>query len=428
MKDLTEALSKWGEEGTLRQLLPLEHGEEGGRVRLPMAGEAGKTPQWREMLDFSSNDYLGLSRHPQLLTAAAEAMGRWGTGAGAARLLSGNLEIHRQLEEALALLTGREAALLFGSGYLANIGVIPALLGRHDTVFCDRHSHASIYDGCRLAGAKLHRFRHNDCNHLEELLRRHRGHNEALIIVESLYSMDGDIAPLPELITLKERYQCRLLVDEAHAIGVFGEHGGGLCAAAGVAERVDLLLGTLGKALGSYGAFVAGERTTIAYLLNRARSFIFATAPPPATTAAGLAAVKLLAAEPQLLQELEQKVEFFKNHLRELEIGTELGPSQIIPLPVGKSDAALQLAATLRDKGIFTVAIRPPTVPAGTARLRLSITRHLDENDLAEAAMLLAKAWPAASGDTGQAEPVASESLADSNAWRQVKIKGQSGK
>lgn len=428
MKDLAESLSGWAQEGTLRQLLPLEHGEEGGRIRLPMAGEAGKAPELREMLDFSSNDYLGLSRHPQLLAAAAEAMGRWGTGAGAARLLSGNLEIHRSLEEALARLTGREAALLFGSGYLANIGVIPALVGRHDTVFGDRHNHASIHDGCRLAGAKLHRFRHNDCNHLEDLLRRHRGANEALIIVESLYSMDGDIAPLPELLTLKERYQCRLLVDEAHAIGVFGDHGGGLCAAAGLAERVDLLVGTLGKALGSYGAFVAGERTTIAYLLNRARSFIFATAPPPATTAAGLAAVELLAAKPQLLKELTQKVEFFKSHLRELEIGTELGPSQIIPLPVGQSEAALQLAATLRDKGIFTVAIRPPTVPAGTARLRLSITRHLDENDLATAALLLAKAWPVANGGAGQQAPVDPEALADPNAWRRVKIKGPRGK
>ena len=371
-------------EGSLRQLLPLEH-PEGGRVALPELGE---------MLDFSSNDYLGLSRHPRLLAAAAEAMGRWGTGAGSARLMSGNLAIHRHLEEALAALTGREAALLFGSGYLANVGVIPALVGRHDVIFADRLVHASIVDGCRLAGARLQRFRHNDLDHLEELLQRHRGEGEALIVVESLYSMDGDICPLPALAELKKRYRCRLLVDEAHALGVFGPHGAGLVARAGVVGQVDLLLGTLGKALGACGAFVAGERLLIAYLINRARSFIFTTAPAPAASAAALAAVELLQEQPEICAELWRKVELFKEQLRAFDPGCELGPSQIVPLPVGQSGAALRLSETLRQKGLFTVAVRPPTVPEGTARLRLSLTNHLDDEELIQAAVLLAKELP----------------------------------
>ncbi|MFH7321437.1 8-amino-7-oxononanoate synthase [Desulfurivibrio sp. D14AmB] len=381
MVRLSDFLSEQQRRGKLRRLLPLEH-PEGGRIALPQFGE---------MLDFSSNDYLGLSRHPRLLTAAAEAMSLFGTGAGSARLMGGNLELHRRLEAALALFKGLPAALLFGSGYLANIGIIPALVGRHDQIFADRLSHASIYDGCRLSGAQLHRFHHNDCNHLEELLQKRRGGaGQALIVVESLYSMDGDLCPLAEVVELKERYGCRLLVDEAHATGLFGPHGAGLVAEAGLAPRVDLVMGTLGKALGSYGAYVAGDREMIDYLVNRARSFIFSTALPPATTAAALAALALMVEEPELRTDLWRRVDFFKGQLTQAGIETDLGPSQIIPLPVGKSAAAALAAEELRSRGLFVVAVRPPTVPEGSARLRLSVTRHLSEGNLAEAALLLA--------------------------------------
>lgn len=380
MVRIAEFLNEQRQRGTLRRLLPLEH-PEGGRVLLPELGE---------LLDFSSNDYLGLSRHPRLLTAAAEAMSLYGTGAGSARLMGGNLELHRRLETALALFKTREAALLFGSGYLANIGIIPALVGRHDQIFADRLSHASIYDGCRLSGARLHRFRHNDCNHLEELLKEQRGKNsQALIVVESLYSMDGDLCPLAEVVELKERYGCRLLVDEAHATGLFGPNGAGLVAAAGLSARVDLVMGTLGKALGSYGAYVAADRGMVDYLVNRARSFIFSTALPPATSAAALAALALMVEEPQLRADLGAKVDFFKTRLKQVGITADLGPSQIIPLPVGESAAALAVAEELQQRGLFVVAVRPPTVPEGTARLRLSVTRHLSEENLAEAALLL---------------------------------------
>lgn len=383
MVDLSGYLEKLTAEGSRRRLPPLEH-PEGGRVIL-----RDEDPQ-RELLDFSSNDYLGLTRHPLLLVAAAEAMSRWGTGAGSARLMSGNLELHRQLEEALARFKQREAALLFGSGYLANVGAIPALVGRGDVIFSDKLNHASIVDGCRLSGAALHRFPHNDLNRLEELLKQHRGGSEALIVVESLYSMDGDFAPLAQVVELKERYGCRLLVDEAHATGLFGEHGAGLLEESGLSRRVDLILGTLGKALGGYGAYVAGDSRMIEFLLNRARTFIFATALPPAVTATAIAALELLAAEPELRRELWRRVELFKKCLKLGGVEAELGPSQIIPLTVGESKQALDLAAELRQRGIYATAVRPPTVPRGAARLRLSITNHLEPEELNSAAAIIA--------------------------------------
>ncbi|ADH86229.1 8-amino-7-oxononanoate synthase [Desulfurivibrio alkaliphilus] len=381
MVDIAAYLKRQQKEGRLRQLPGLLH-PDGGRVRLEAVAH--------DLLDFSSNDYLGLTRHPLLLVAAAEALSRYGTGAGAARLMSGDFELHRELELALARLKEQEAALLFGSGYLANIGLIPALVGRHDVIFSDKLNHASIQDGCRLAGARLHRFAHNDCNHLEDLLKRHRGAKEALIVVESLYSMDGDICPLADVVTLKERYGCLLLVDEAHATGLFGDNGAGLLAAEGLAHRVDLVMGTLGKALGSYGAYVAGEQRLISFLLNRARSFIFSTALPPASAAAALAAVELLAAEPQLRQDLWHRVEIFKSGLTHGGVEADLGPSQIVPLVVGENQATLALARRLQERGIYATAVRPPTVPAGQARLRFSVTNHLDIEDLSAAAAIIA--------------------------------------
>ncbi len=373
-------------EGTLRALVGLDHLGH-GRVRL--TGSAGPA-----LLDFSSNDYLALSEHPALIAAASEALHRYGTGAGAARLMSGNFPVHQELEQAVAALKGQEAALLFGSGYGANVGIIAALMGRDDIIFTDRLNHASIYDGCRLAGAKLARFRHNDLDHLTELLASRRGKGGALIVVESVYSMDGDCAPLRELVRLKERYDCLLMVDEAHATGVFGAHGGGMIEEAGVAGGVDLAMGTFGKALGSYGAYVAASRQMIDFLVNRARSFVFSTALPPAVAAASLAAVRLIRQEPGLRQELHSRVALFKECLRQGGISADLGPSQIIPLQLGASAKAMAMAERLRTQGLFVPAVRPPTVPEGTARLRFSITRHLGEVDLAAAAAALCACCP----------------------------------
>ncbi len=381
MVDLKDWLNQQREKGGLRSLRPVIRR---GKGRLTLAGD-----DTQELLDFSSNDYLGLAEHPALIAAAQEALSLFGAGSGASRLMSGDLAVHHELEEAVALLKGKEAALTFGSGYMANAGIIPALVARHDLIFSDRLNHASIHDGCRLSGGRLVRFRHNDLNHLEDLLKEKRGTGTALIVVESIYSMDGDRCPLPELVALKERFGCLLMVDEAHATGIFGQNGGGVIEEDGVGSGVDLAMGTFGKALGSYGAYVAGSGEMIEYLLNRARSFIFSTALPPAVAAASLAAVRLIRQEPALRRELHGKIDYFKGLLRTGGYTADLGPSQIIPIQVGESRAALNRAEMLQKQGVFATAVRPPTVPDGTARLRFSITRHHSTADLTQAATAL---------------------------------------
>jgi glycine C-acetyltransferase/8-amino-7-oxononanoate synthase len=284
----------------------------------------------------------------------------------------------------------QEASLLFGSGYMANIGVIPALVGRNDVIFSDRLNHASLYDGCRLSGARLVRFRHNDLDHLEECLKKGRqSGNRALIVVESIYSMDGDRCPLAGVADLKNRYSCMLMVDEAHATGIFGANGGGVIQEDGLEGQVDVAMGTFGKALGSYGAYTAGSRTLKEYLVNRARSFIYSTALPPSVAAASLAAVNLIENEPGLRQELFEISAYFKKCLQEAGLPGEPGPSQIIPVGVGDSSLTVKMAEEFRSRGFHVTAVRPPTVPEGTARLRFSVTLHHDREQLREAAELL---------------------------------------
>ncbi|MEN8142984.1 MAG: 8-amino-7-oxononanoate synthase, partial [Thermodesulfobacteriota bacterium] len=366
-------LNSWLQErhssDTLRRLSPLERSPD-GKIRTP-----GMDPG-SFLTDFSSNDYLAFSIHPALLAAGKEALARYGSGAGAARLMSGDLQLFHGLEEQTAGLKNREAALLFGSGYLANIGVIPALVGRGDVIFSDRLNHASIYDGCRLSGARLVRFRHNDLEHLRSCLEKERGTGRALIVVESIYSMDGDLCPLREIAALKDKYSCLLMVDEAHATGVFGANGGGVIQAEGLEQEVDVVMGTYGKALGSYGAYVAGSRLLKEYLINRARSFIYATGLPPAVAACSLAAVRLVGKEPDTRRQLLENSAFFKQCLQQEGLVGEPGISQIVPVMVGESRQAMAMAAELRDAGLFVTAVRPPTVPEGTARLRFSVTLH----------------------------------------------------
>lgn len=368
------------EQGRLRNLTPVQRGPD-GQVRL-IGGDAS-------LRDFSSNDYLALSVHPQLVAVSRDFLTRCGCGAGASRLMSGDLDLHHLLEEEVAALKGQEAALLFGSGYQANCGIIPALVGRSDVIFSDRLNHASIHDGCLLSRARVVRFRHNDMAHLEELLRSRRGTGEALIIAESLYSMDGDRCPLAELVMLKKRYGCLLMIDEAHATGLYGAHGGGIIEEEGRTGEVDLAMGTFGKALGSYGAYVAASREMIDFLVNRARSFIYSTALPPAVIGASLAAVRLVRERPELRSALADRVAAFRQALRQFDI-EPLGASQIMPVVVGDSARSVTVAARLRQQGIFVTAVRPPTVPEGTARLRFSVTLHLDEKDLNATAALLA--------------------------------------
>jgi glycine C-acetyltransferase/8-amino-7-oxononanoate synthase len=383
MDRYSEFLKKRAQANNLRQLTPLTHLGH-GRVK----EVDGASPS--QYIDFSSNDYLALTRHPKVVAAAGEALLQEGAGSGAARLMSGSLASHQLLEQETARLKGTEAALLFGSGYLANIGVIPALVGRGDVIFCDRLNHASIYDGCRLAGAKTYRFQHNDSNHLEALLKKHRGvYRQALIVVESIYSMDGDRCPLKEMAALRNRFDCLLMVDEAHATGVFGPQGAGIIAKDGVIGEVDIAMGTFGKALGSYGAYIAASLQMVQYLINQARSFIYSTSLPPAIIGASLAALGLIKTEPELRRELHAKVAMFKQYLYQGGISQDLGPSQIVPLLIGDSQEAVALAARLKENHIFATPVRPPTVPENTARIRFSITRHHNQDDLKNTAETL---------------------------------------
>jgi 8-amino-7-oxononanoate synthase len=341
------------------------------------------TEDGRRLLNLSSNDYLGLASHPALAEAAARAAAR-GTGATASRLIVGTNRAYRDLEEKLAAFQGSEAALVFGSGYLANVGAISSLVGPGDAVVSDELNHASIIDGCRLSRARIHRYAHRDLDELEDALRRaeRASARRTLIVTETVFSMNGDVAPLPEIVELKDRYGAALLVDEAHADGVFGPRGEGYTHEVGVADRVDLHVGTFGKAFGVYGAYVAGARRWIDYLVNAGRTLVFATALPPPVVGAVDAALDLVREGDALRVDLHAKAARFRGGLAALGLGTCGSETQIVPIVLGESHAALEAARSLESAGMLVVAIRPPTVPAGTARIRFSVSVSHDESDL----------------------------------------------
>jgi glycine C-acetyltransferase/8-amino-7-oxononanoate synthase len=345
----------------------------------------------RPVLLLCSNNYLGLAGHPLVREAAAEAAIRWGAGAGASRLISGSMEPHRSLERRLAAFKGYESALLFGSGYLANSGVIAALAGHGEVVFSDELNHASIIDGCRLARADTFVYRHADLDHLAWGLRA-AGGRASLIVTDGLFSMDGDRAPLEGLLDLARRRGCRLMVDEAHATGTVGPGGRGTVAAAGLSGEVDLLVGTLGKALGSYGAYVCASSETVEYLVNTARSFIFSTALPPPAVEAAEKALALLESEPDMVQRLGVNAAVLRDALAAEGFSVGLSQSQIVPVRVGDSGQAMVLSEALLEHGIFAQGIRPPTVPHGTSRLRFTAMSTHDPSALRRAARVLGAA------------------------------------
>lgn len=358
-----------------------------GLLRTPVtepAGGAFREPG--EPLNLASNDYLGFARRPEVVAAAIEAIRRYGAGAGAARLLAGTLPCHEELESALARLKAKESALVFGSGYAANAGWIPALVGREDAVVADRLCHASLLDGIRLSGAKLLRFHHNDAGHLARRLEEASGARRRLVVTESVFSMDGDLAPLPEIAEACERAGALLAVDEAHATGVFGPSGAGRVRELGLADRVTICMGTLSKALGSAGGFVACSARMRDWLIQSARSFVFSTALPPACAGAALASLAVLAAEPDLGLRVRDKARRLRDRLAAA--GLDLGPSAspILPIRVAGAEAAVRIAARLLRSGFRVGAIRPPTVPPGTSRLRLSVSLAHDESRLEAAA------------------------------------------
>jgi 8-amino-7-oxononanoate synthase len=372
--DLRQRLDELDSQG-LRRRLRLIDGPQGPEVML----------DGRPVLLLCSNNYLGLADHPRLRRAAADAALALGTSSGASRLISGSMSIHSDLEMRLAEFEGTEAALLFGSGYLANTGAIAALARRGEVVFSDELNHASIIDGCRLAGAETVVYRHADTEHLEWAVRRAAGRG-ALIVTDGVFSMDGDVAPLEDLVTLARRHGCRLMVDEAHATGCLGPGGRGSVAAAGLIGEVDLIVGTLGKALGGYGAYACGSQEMMDFLINTARPFIFSTAPPPPSVAAAAAALELLTESPKRVERLRDNAAALRDGLRAegLEpIGSE---TQIVPLVIGEADDAMALCERLLEEGVFAQAIRPPTVPAGTCRLRLTVMATHRISDLRHAA------------------------------------------
>jgi len=338
----------------------------------------------RELLHFGSNDYLSLAADPRLGDAVTEAVRREGWGSGASPLILGHSGLHERLEQRLAEFEGTEAALVFSTGFAANAGTIAALVGPGDVVYTDRKNHASLLDGCRLSRADVRVYAHGDWRGLGRLLARRpaSGARRRLIVTDGLFSMDGDLAPLGPLADLAERHGAMLLVDEAHATGVFGRLGRGVAEHLGVQGRIAVRVGTLSKALGSVGGFVAGSRFLVAWLVNKARPYVFSTALPAAACAASLAALEIVQAEPHRRETLLARAAAVREQLARQ--GWDLGrsASQIIPVLVGEPQRALQLSMALSDRGLFVPAIRPPTVPEGESCLRISITFGHDESML----------------------------------------------
>ncbi|HEV3138583.1 MAG TPA: 8-amino-7-oxononanoate synthase [Pirellulales bacterium] len=328
----------------------------------------------RELTNFGSNDYLGLASDSRLIAAAARAAKEEGWGSGASPLVTGRSTAHQRLEERLAEFLGTPAALAFSSGYAANMSTICALAGRGDSVYADRRNHASLIDGCRLSRAEIHVYPHCDPEGLEDLLRHGAGLRRRLIVTESVFSMGGDLAPLGELADLAEKYDCMLLVDEAHATGVFGSLGRGLAEQLGVERRIPIRIGTLGKALGSAGGFVCGSESLVAWLVNRARGYGFSTAPPPAASAAACAAIEIVRDEPGRRLRLVEASARLRGRLREQGWKVASRASQIIPLVVGDAGQAMRLADHLCAVGLLVPAIRPPSVPEGESMLRISLS------------------------------------------------------
>jgi 8-amino-7-oxononanoate synthase len=381
VSDVSERLAELRRRGLHRRMRVIE-GAQGPRVRLDGA----------EVLLLCSNNYLGLAGHPRVRQAAAEAAERFGAGAGASRLISGSMSLHRRLEQRLAEFKSTRAALLFGSGYLANTGVVAALAGRDAVVFSDELNHASIIDGCRLSAAETFVYRHRDLEHLAHGLEA-AGDRARLIVTDAVFSMDGDVAPLPELLELARRHGARLVVDEAHGTGALGPGGRGALAAAGLAgERDVVIVGTLGKALGGYGAYVCATAEIVDLLVNTARPFIFSTAPPPPSVGAALAALSLLASRPGLVEQLRRNAATLREALAGHGLGSNGSRSQIIPVLVGDPRRAVALCERVLERGVFAQAIRPPTVPPGSSRLRLTVMASHRHDELRAAAAVIAAA------------------------------------
>ena len=378
MKTYREELDELRQEGLFRTMRLLQGEQQSSRVIL----------DGREVLLLCSNNYLGLTNHPALKEAAIRAVECFGTGSGASRLVSGNMELHEALEARIAAFKGTEAALVFNSGYAANTGVIPAITGRGDVIFSDRLNHASIVDGALLSRARFVRYPHNDVNVLRGLLAGTEVAGRRLIVSDGVFSMDGDLARFAELVSLKKEFGALLMVDDAHGTGVLGDTGRGSAESINVMADIDIQMGTFGKALGSFGAYVAASREIVDYLINRARSFIFSTSLPPAVLAASIAALDLVdsAEGAKLRNKLADNVSFFRSALQKAGFNTMGSETQIIPIFVGEAVPTMEFSSRLLEEGLFVQGIRPPTVPSGSCRLRCTVMATHTKEDLAWAA------------------------------------------
>jgi len=406
--DIETALGEIRDRGLYRRMRMIS-GPQGPRVLL----------DGRPVLLLCSNNYLGLADHPRVREAAADAAMRYGAGAGASRLVSGNMRIHRRLEERLAEFKGYPSAVLFGSGFLANTGVIQSLARPGEVVFSDALNHASIVDGCRLAGAETFVYDHADMDHLAWGLREAEGRG-SLIVTDGVFSMDGDVAPLAEIVELARRHDARVMVDDAHGTGTIGPDGRGAVAAAGLEDEVDVLVGTLGKSLGSYGAYVCCDRQMAKYLINTARTLIFSTALAPPQVAAAMAALELLREEPRRVERLQRNARVLRETLAEEGLPNGGGETPIVPVIAGEADDAVTASERALERGVFAQAIRPPTVPAGSSRLRLTVMASHTKAELREAAKVVAKAVPVAARQAAARHALEAEAAAADTAGPRV--------
>jgi 8-amino-7-oxononanoate synthase len=348
--------------------------------------ETGQSPEItinaKSHILLSSNSYLGLSVDPRVIEAAKLALEKYGTGSGGSRLVSGSSDLHCELEDHLARFKNTEAAILFSSGYLANIGTISSLVGEGGIVYSDELNHASIIDGCRLSRARVRIYRHLDTGHLDSLLQSDSGTlAKKLIITDTVFSMDGDLAPLPELAELADKYGAMLMVDEAHATGVLGERGSGATEHFGVENRVPIVMGTLSKAAGSLGGYIAGSSELIDFIRNRVRSYIFDTSLPAPSLAASIAAIDIIENEPERREHLWRLINRFKGGLETLGFNILPSDSAVVPVLIGEAEPALRFARVLIENGVFTPAVRPPSVPHGMSRIRATLMAlHTDEH------------------------------------------------
>lgn len=336
----------------------------------------------RRVLNFCSNNYLGLADDPRLKQSASESIEKEGIGAGASRLVCGNMQAHRALEEKIARFKGAESSLVFSCGYMANVGIISSVFGRGDIIFSDKLNHASIIDGALLSGATFKRYPHKDMNVLEEWLKESQGFKKKGIITDSVFSMDGDIAPLDQIAGLAQKYNAIVMIDEAHAFGILGKKGTGAAEYFGLEEKIDIQMGTLSKAAGVFGAYCCGSKSLIDFLINRARSFIYTTGLPPFAAACARRAIEIIEEEPHRRARVQEYSEYMRRELNQMGFDTLESQTPIIPILVKNPGRAVEFSRKLFESGIFVQAIRPPTVPANTARLRLTVMATHQRSDL----------------------------------------------